>query len=200
MHLDVPSPSAPPRLPHVPRLSIRYLLAWTTLTAAVLVALTQALNWRATNPWTGAVLVIGSMVVGWLYFATLLIWCHSMTDTLWPLEPGEWLILTASNAITLWLVLTASALHPYWLDLAADRPIHRSVVMLGPGQCAAVLSVAAIAQCRRGLWSALFVNLSLLCLMVYAHLIAERGRSAIMTFVVMLTACLFVSNVALFIA
>lgn len=189
-----PSPSAPLRLLHVPRFSIRYLLAWTALTAAALVMLTQGLNLNRTlnlnssDPLYGAIVVIAAMVLGWLYFGTLLIIWHSLTETLWPLEPGEWLILAATNAVTLWLALAISDRHPYWLDISPRRPFFHGILYVAPTLCAAVCLVAAIAQRQQRPWSTLFMMLAMLCLSFYGIVIDEHSMAILIGLLLFATA------------
>lgn len=86
-------PSESPRLTHVPRLSIVHLLLLTSL-AGVVLGLTVSpglgrnplLNFNMISPRLLNAVALSGMV--------LIVW-YLLLRTLWPLEPGEWLVIAA---------------------------------------------------------------------------------------------------------
>ncbi|MCE9547625.1 MAG: hypothetical protein K8T25_19320 [Planctomycetia bacterium] len=158
------------RLPHVPRLSIRYLLAWTAVTAVVL-------GWMQTqwgNEVRGEMTIFAMMlrilfaaVAGWLLFGTLLIGWHKLRRTGWPLEPGEWLMLVLTNVLTI----------SFAFDLldrlygAREQTDHSSAIQVIVeialvGIMATILVAAGFTLRRRLSWCGLFAVLALSLLWV----------------------------------
>lgn len=86
-----PTRSAPLRLSHVPLPTILYLMAWTGLTAFVLVVFKRGLGASTPDVISAGFMALAATAVGWIYLGGLLILRHAARGTLWPLEPGEWL-------------------------------------------------------------------------------------------------------------
>ena len=165
---QVPPPlSAPPRLPHVPPLSILYLLAWTTATAAVLLVLTRWLRFGGDTPLGIGLCALTATAFGWVYFGGLLILWHAVRRTLWPLEPGEWLILVAINVLTVGIGLALAESLPRGPLGSSYQTILEWAAKLSPAEFAAVSIVAAVSQRQRRVWSALFWTLVLQWLSAY---------------------------------
>jgi len=99
--------------PHVPQLSIRYLLLWTTGTAVALLAFELlGMGKVRTLPLAGLSLVALAMVIGWLWMGTTIIVWHAARGTLWRVEPGEWLLTSAGSFSAALLVVGLFLSHP----------------------------------------------------------------------------------------
>lgn len=149
------------RLSHVPAFSIRYLLAFTALTALVLtlsmrglsaeyVSIYHILNAIRVTLWT--------ILVAWTYLGAALILWHAARRTLWPLEPGERLTLAVMCVFTIWFITLLIAT---WIDKVsapgdATREYFMWVVWTLPVAIAAIFVVPAVIQPRRRLWSVFF--------------------------------------------
>ena len=88
-NLSLPTPPTPLRLPHVPRLSILFLLVWMTAAAAVLAVYTRWLGADRTDALNVVISLLLPAAFGWVIAGGLLILWHAARHTLWPLEPGE---------------------------------------------------------------------------------------------------------------
>ncbi|MCE9554990.1 MAG: hypothetical protein K8T91_16670 [Planctomycetes bacterium] len=159
--------------PHIPPLSIRYVMAWTAVTAVILAVLTRAFG---ATPGAGVpvvavlLLALAATALGWIYCGTLLIGWHAAQRRLWPLEPGEWLILFLANAFAVWGVM-AILDDRRWVNLSWREM--EFLAKLIPGQFALVLVSAAVAQRHQGIfWRWLFAASAILMLSIYLPILA----------------------------
>jgi len=103
---DQVAPAAPlARLTHVPRLSIRYLLIWTAVTAVLLQCARALRLFESDSAWVTILAALFAAAAGLQLFGALLIGWHMVRRTRWPLEPGEWLVLALTNLLFAWLVI-----------------------------------------------------------------------------------------------
>jgi hypothetical protein len=164
-----PRPDATrPRLPHVPRLTILHLLVLTALTSAVMVVFTHGLGVSTTDPISVAASALSATGVAWIYLGGLLILRHAVHRTLWPLEPGEWLILLAINVLTILGLIGVAENFAFW------RSQFSWLVLLIPAEFAVAALVPAITQRRRRIWSALFGVIALACIVFYGVIYLDR--------------------------
>ncbi|MCE9554988.1 MAG: hypothetical protein K8T91_16660 [Planctomycetes bacterium] len=150
-----------------PRLSIAYLMAWTAITAAILSALTA---WRSQEgivtelSWTPPILAsLYGIIAGWILLGSLLILWHAFRRTLWPLEPGEWLLLGLLTVVAAKLVGEV-CLASNWQARLADPYTYESFRMLqwrvtlrnvtASATIAVVYLLAAYMVRRQKLWAA----------------------------------------------
>ena len=183
--LELSESSPRHRLSHVPRLSIGYLMAWTAVTAAILAVLTQAFGAApgAGVPFFALVLLaLAATALGWIYCGTLWIGWHAARGRLWPLEPGEWLILFLANAFAVWAIMVILD-DPRWVNLSWRQM--ELLVKFIPGQFALVLIAAVLAQRRHNIfWRLLFAESAVLMVSIYVPIMvpdairqATRGMS-----------------------
>ncbi|MCE9554987.1 MAG: hypothetical protein K8T91_16655 [Planctomycetes bacterium] len=96
--------SSTSRLPHVPRLSIANLLFFTAVTAAVL---SSPIELETSTPVPSMGEAVSSIFFRVMYGAGItglfLIFWHTARRSLWPLEPGEWLVVAWGGSILLGL-------------------------------------------------------------------------------------------------
>ncbi|MCE9545148.1 MAG: hypothetical protein K8T25_06480 [Planctomycetia bacterium] len=126
-----------PRLTrHTPPLSIGFLLLWTAATAVMLGVLktTGAIEPRVEALGAG-LLVLLSAVCGWIGAGAVLILWHGARHTLWPLEPGEWLVLAPACLVA---GTIGAALMALWNPVAAFAP-----ALAGFDSAAVVYAIAA---------------------------------------------------------
>jgi len=159
MKSDIATAAQSP-LPHVPRLSIGFLLLWTACTAVVLSVMPR-LGYQAypRHVLDFAIFIASAAIMGWLLAGGLLVLWHAARRTLWPMEPGEWLVVGAAST----LVLRAGEQMTYrlllWLnwrnplEVIGVQSISLEAVALAG--IAAVFVVGAIAQRRRIWWAAM---------------------------------------------
>lgn len=103
--------SSPFRLPHVPRLSIAYLMAWTAITAVLIAWRARGTVYSGELRWVLAIYDCSySIVGGWVLMGSLLMIWHAVRRTLWPLEPGERLLLVMLG------VFMVGVLGKWWLS------------------------------------------------------------------------------------
>jgi len=157
-----------PRLPHVPRLTILHLLVLTALTSAIMVVFTHGLGISTTDPISVAGSALSAMGVGWVYLGGLLILRHAVHRTLWPLEPGEWLILLAINVLTILGLFGVGDSFAFW------RSQFQWLILLTPAEFAVAALVPTITQRRRPIWSALFGVIALACIVFYGVIYLDR--------------------------
>lgn len=163
----------PPFASHIPPLSIRYVMAWTAVTAVILAVLTRAFG---ATPGAGVpvfavlLLALAATALGWIYCGTLLIGWHTVRGRLWALEPGEWLILFLANAFAIWAVM-AILDDNRWGNLSWRQM--EFLAKFIPGQFALVLTAAAVAQRRQSIfWRWLFAGSAILALSIYLPILA----------------------------
>jgi len=94
---------------------------------------------------------------------------HVARRTLWPLEPGEWLILTAINVVT---VLGGGALAGFW-------EAGEWLFWGAPAELATVFIVAAVMLRDLRIWSALFWTLAVASLSFYLMVLLDTGPRSI---------------------
>ncbi|MCE9547624.1 MAG: hypothetical protein K8T25_19315 [Planctomycetia bacterium] len=151
------------RLPHVPRLSIQFLLAWTAVTAVLLgwMQSTNDLRYSAYVPIPIMLLTVGFLAAaGWQICGTALIVWHLVRRTLWPLEPGEWLSIVQANLLVWWFVTVVlrSGFYPGY----GPNPLSVVVDVAVPCTLVGGLLLAAIAFRRRRILFVAFAAASLI--------------------------------------
>ncbi|MCE9554989.1 MAG: hypothetical protein K8T91_16665 [Planctomycetes bacterium] len=148
------------RLSHVPRLSIGFLLLWTTSTAVVLAVMpTFGFPSYPRRVLDFAILIVSASVMGWVLAGALLVLWHAARRTLWPLEPGEWLVLGAAGTLVLrvgeqltYRLLRWLALGDPFALISVQSISLETVALAG---IATVFIAGAIAQRHRIWWSAM---------------------------------------------
>jgi len=143
-------------LPHVPRLSIGFGLLWTTATAGVLSLVARTGEFGHLRfAIHYVILVVSVAIMGWLLSGALLLVWHAARGTLWPTEPGEWLVLGAAGTLVLrkleQIVYRLSGPQDplSWLGI---RSVSLEMCAFAP--IAALFIAGAIAQRRRPWWAA----------------------------------------------
>ncbi|MCE9545146.1 MAG: hypothetical protein K8T25_06470 [Planctomycetia bacterium] len=145
---------AAPRLAHVPRLGIRHLLLWTALTALFLAVTTNGLNNSppARPPdrqrWITVVSAIQALLGGASLTGCVLIGWHAIRRTLWPLEPGERLLL--AFGLTYLMMVAFQWLCPR--PLMSGMSVALAAYILTPVSCGAVIFATQAVLGRRQPW------------------------------------------------
>jgi hypothetical protein len=166
-----PLAAPPTRLAHVPRLSIRYLLIWTAVTA-VLLQCGRALElFDSDLGWVTILAALFAAAAGLQLFGALLIGWHTVRRSRWPLEPGEWLVLALTNLLAVWLVIVVL---DQW-RIGPPFSVHYGSLLpylMMPAALGVALMLGAIALRHRPLWSLLLVVPGA-CLFWYSSNVAE---------------------------
>jgi len=176
----MPSPPvAATRLSHVPRLTILHLLVLTALTSAVMVVFTHGLGVSTTDPISVAGSALSASGVAWIYLGGLLILRHAAHRTLWPLEPGEWLILLAINVMTILGLVGVAENFTFW------RSQFQWLILLIPAEFSVAALVPAVTLRKRRIWSALFCVIALACIVPYGTFFAALLPQSFRTFIML---------------
>lgn len=165
------------RLPHVPRLSIGYLLFLTAVTAGSLSLIRFLVGspGRTAEVVNLARIVPGMLVFSWTASASLMIGWHAARRTLWPLEPGEWAVLAGFVTTGLFLAQIFAVHFAIEFVITDNHTQHRTPNPVGLGErlqwlnlmqvvSVAIMTIpyaaAAVAQRRRRWWLACFTLLA----------------------------------------
>jgi len=140
-------------------------MAWTAVTAAILAL---SINWSYRQrmealPWAMSIVsAIYSTIVGWILLGSLRIGWHAVRRTLWPLEPGEWMLLGLLAVImanwvdAVWFALTfpRRLADPYQYETFQSLQWWRGIrqVVLAAGVAMAWIAIAALVW-RQRLWA-----------------------------------------------
>lgn len=168
-----------PRLQRVPQLGIRHLLGWTATTALVMGLLLGRVR---SVEWTLLLNVAMNAAIGFLAFGVLLIAWHAIRRTLWPLQPGEWLVMTTAAALSAGFgaVVLVLIFYEFQQSRERDESIFGGVfIALARMFCAGGTAVAvtcligAIAMRRFRLWSAMTLGVAIVSALYAIQMFAE---------------------------
>jgi len=166
-----------PRLPHVPRLSIGYLLFATAVTAAVFSAPSEFVEGPLRSSSLAVIDYATRCLSGAILAGCFLIVWHAARKTLWPLEPGEWLVVVAGSSHVIWTVV-----HPFLPDGTAELSNWYGgllcLVFLGM----AMLRVAVAAVIRPRAWMAVLLLDAIVFLWIVLYYAAMALMSSPLSF------------------